>query len=449
MPTSPNGFATEKMSYPIISSLGLLTQGAYLPYAEQYPDLAGTYYIMAAEAQPGVLIRSPQKVYKSYRREVKPLNAFRITGDVSGAAGSTVTVTVLAADHMAGGTQSPVAIGLVFEDNSTGIHYEVVDVDKSNPGAHTADLVVATDDDTTAPALTAADSYLMSHGRPSVQEDSFQQDGEYRGWTSILRDHTAIRVNEKYTDLAKFEETDILGKTYFELVDGELEERFWNYQELRLMFGPVYANMQAAGNQNSDFKGVIPIVQDEGTSITPSGGLISDSFFEDVRLSMSANGFGKEFDVLADTVYQIELQKYFRAFTGVSGAIGYGNLQDGDVRLNFDFSGEFKYFDVRYAVKNYAFFDRQRTHGADIATGVWTGSALFIPKRQYAIGEGKTIPSFSIKYLSDPAQSGKVVHLLTDGGLVGKNTNMNVEVAYETWKSVDIPYPKEFIFSQM
>src|SRR5690606_20809656 len=263
----------------------------------------------------------------------KPLNAFRVTADATGAAGSVITVTVHADDHMGGGTLSPASVGMIFEDNATGIHYEVVDVDRSTPGAHTVDLAVATDA-TTVPNIVAATSYLMSHGRPSVQEDSFQQEGEYDGWTPYFRDHTAIRVNEKYTDLAMFEELDINGQTYYQLNDGRLERRFWDYNELRLMFGPQYANLQATGNENNEFEGVIPIVQAEGTTITPSGGVISDSYFEDVSLSLSANGWGKVYDGLADPIYMIELQKYFRNFTGVQGAVSYGSLAEGELKLN-------------------------------------------------------------------------------------------------------------------
>src|SRR5690606_10724700 len=246
-----------------------------------------------------------------------------------------------------------------------------------------------------------------------------------------------------------FEELDINGQTYYQLNDGRLERRFWDYNELRLMFGPQYANLQATGNENNEFEGVIPIVQAEGTTITPSGGVISDSYFEDVSLSLSANGWGKVYDGLADPIYMIELQKYFRNFTGVQGAVSYGSLAEGELKLNFDFADRFTYFGVDYDIKSYAFFNRALTHGADIGTGVWDGSLLLIPQRQYDMGNGATIRSIAVKYLADPRDPSKVVWQLSDGGLIGKNTNMNLELALESWKSIDIPLPQEFIFSQI
>ena len=448
MPVSPNGFAKAKIEYSDLTALSLLKEDNYVDYAQTYPDLAGASYIMAAEAQPGVLQRSGTKLYKSWKKEDKPLNAFRVTADVSGAAGSVITATIVADDHLGGGTMSPPAVGLVFEDNSTGIHYEVRAVTKTTAGAHTVQLAVATDS-TTAPELTAANSYLMSLGRPSVQEDSFQQDGEYQGWGSVERDHTAIRVNKKYTDLASFEELAIDGRTYRVHDMPSLDEQFWNYQELRLMFGPKYANMGADGNQNSDFEGIIPIVQNEGTTVTPPSGALTDTFFENIRRNISANGFGKGFDVLVDTEAAIAFQNYFSNKTGTNGAVIYGNLQDGDVRLNFDFGNSFTYYGVNFAMKDYTYFNRARTHGADMGTGIWAGSMLFVPNSIQAVGNsGERVRSFSIKYMSTSPVGG-VVHTGSDGMLLGKNTNMNAEFAHVTWKSVDIAAPKEFIYAKL
>lgn len=441
----PNGFAQPKIAYTDISALGLINEKHYTDYADVYPDMSRDFYIIAAEAQPGVLKHSKHKEYYSWQKREKPLPAFKIAGDASAAAGSTVTVTLTAASHMASGTKSPVAVGETFEDDSTGIVYEVTAVNKTVANAHTATLSVAKSD-TIAPVLTAANSYLKYVGRP-VQEDSYQQDGIYGGWVSVKRDHTAIRENAKYTDLASFQWIDLGDKTYKMWELPELEKRFLNVQELRLMFGDTLGNIQAStGNQNSGFQGLIPLIQAEGNNVPATGNVFSDTYFEDLTRSISANGYSNDYDTLVDTEALIAFQKYAQTRTGMNGAVIYGNMQDGDVRLKFDFAKQVTAFGNTFSFKNYAFFNSARTHGAEPGTGIWSGSMLHIPRKFQYVGD-QAVRSFSISYMSD--EPGQVYRLFTDGGLVGKNTNANAEYAYLTWKSLDVANPLEFIWTKL
>src|SRR5690606_23644636 len=91
----PNSFASGEIKYHgELTALSLLTEGAYLPFIQAYPDLAGSY-ILSQEATPGVLKHTGQKTWYRWEDHNKPLGAFKITGDVTGGGpGATVTVTL-------------------------------------------------------------------------------------------------------------------------------------------------------------------------------------------------------------------------------------------------------------------------------------------------------------------------------------------------------------------
>lgn len=445
MSITPNTFATEKVKYGDLSALSLLDADNYVGFAQRYPDLVNKSYIMSAEGQPGVLQRSKTRNYKTWVRDNKPHGSFKVVSDASAVAGSTVTVKLTPDSHTGGGKYSPVAPGMIFENLADGLHYEVLAVTKTTDGEHEAELSVATSA-TIAPSVTASTAFFQSMGRPSVREDSYQQEGEYTAWTSVERTMTIIRANKKYTDSVAFETLPINGQSYKVWDLPDLDRRFIDQQEFRLMFGPQYANLKNAGNENTDFQGLIPLIKSEGSTITPTGGVLSDAYFEDMRRAQSANGYGREFDALVDVEFSIALQNYFENKTGMNGAVSYGSLSEGDIRLNFDFAKEINYYGLKIGVKEYEFFNRALTHGADPGTGVWAGSALYIPKRSYMVN-GDNVKAFSIKYMSE-SEVGGVVTTLTDGGLVGKNTQMNAEFAHVAHKSIDVPNPLEFIWSK-
>lgn len=446
----PNSFASPMITYAgELTALSLLTEGAYLPYIKAYPDMAGSY-ILAQEAVPGVLKWTGQKVWYRWEDQSKPLGAFRITGDVTGGApGAVVTVTLTADSHLGNAGQlSPAAIGYIFQDNSTGIWYQVVDVDKTSDGAHTADLQPV-DQNVTA-ELTAADSYLMDHGRNSAEEASEQMDGQYPAWAKVQRTLSALRADKRYSDLASFEVLDIMGQTYRKIDLPDLDRRFVDYQELKLMFKVPYDNIQAGiGLENSADAGLVPTVQALGNTIT-TGGAVTDAMFQDFKRVQSANGRTKTFDVLVDPEVTIAFQQYFESKTGVNGAVIYGDFSNGgdDVRLNFDFANQIKYYGVNLNLKEYEYFNKGRTHGAEPGTGVYAGSMLFIPQGEFVNGDNELQRLLTIKYMSD-SPIGAVVHTFSDGGLVGKNTGAWAEFAHLTWKQVDVQRPFEFFYGNI
>lgn len=406
---------------------------------------------MAQEAVPGVLQHTGQKVWYRWEDQNKPLGAFKITADATGGApGAAVTVTLTADSHVGGtpGTLSPAAVGYIFQDNSTGTWYQITAVNKGADGAHTATLVPT--DTTEVAALTAADSYLMDHGRQSTEEASEQMDGQYPAWEKVQRTLSALRADKKYSDLASFEILDIQGRTYRQIDLPDLDRRFVDYQELKLMFKEPMNNIQSGiGLENSADMGLVPTVRELGNTIT-TGGAVTDAMFQDFKRVQSSNGRTKTFDVLVDPEVLMAFQQYFEAKTGLGGAVTYGDFTKSgdDVRLNFDFASQIRYFGVNLNLKEYEYFNKGRTHGAEPGTGVYAGSMLFIPQGEFVNGSNELQRLFTIKYMSD-SPVGAVVHTMSDGGLVGKSTSATAEFSHLTWKGIDVQRPFEYFYGNI
>lgn len=448
MSQQPNGFSVPQIKYPILSSLGLLNTHNYGAYIKDYPDLSKDSYIMKMEAS-GALKYTGTKKFKQYADANKPMGSFKVTADVTGGAGAAVTVILAANSHLASGTLSPIAQGFVFEDDLTGIQYEVRSVNKSVAGAHTASI--APTKTSQSAAITAATSFFKLQGRPSVIEASAQQDGYYSAWGTRERDCTIIRTNKSYSDLAKFELLEMDNQSYYAIDRTNLDKEHIQTQELTLMMSDKKDNMTAAaGNMNTDAQGLIPQILAYGTDLTGVTSL-SDAFFEDLKRTNDADGFTTKYDVLADTEFEIAYQNYLRTATGASNIVVNVevNNQAKEIQAVFDFSDSVKIYGQEISIKNYAYFNSARTHGADINTGIWRGSAVFIPiGTLYNEAAEADLPYLRVRYMSD-AEGGIINAFDTDGGLVGKNTKREVELALTSIKGLEMYATKAFKYAKI
>lgn len=443
----PNGFSVPQMKYPIISQLGLLNDSNYSDYITSYPSLVRDSYIMKTEAAGGTKY-TPTKKWKQWIDNNKPLPSFKVTGAGAGAAGAAVTVTLTTGSHMGSGTLSPVAVGQIYEDDLNGIQYEVRAVVKTTPSAHTVSL--APTKASQSAAITTA-SLLKYQGRNSVIEASSQQDGIYSGVDKRERDLQIIRTNKSYSDLAKFEILEYKGESYYTIDRTNLEKEHIMTKELTLMFGDKKDNLTAAaGNQNTDAQGLIPTILQYGTDLTATTTL-SDAFFQDLKRANDADGYTTKYDVLCDTEFWLAYQAYLRAAGTASNIVVNVNLNDRDKTIQgiFDFSDEVKMWGMDLTLKNYAYFNSSRTHGADINTGFWRGSAVFLPigSKYNEAAEGE-LPYFRVRYMSDSAD-GVMNHFDTDGALVGKNTKREVELALTSYNALEMYNVKAFKYAKI
>lgn len=448
MAQTPNGFSVPIIKYPILSSLGMLNTHNYDAYIQTYPSLVKDSYIMKMEAS-GALKYTPTKKFKQWADDNKPLPSFKVTANVSGGAGAAITVTLAAGSHLAAGTLSPIAVGQVWEDDSTGTQYEVRTVTKSVAGAHTASIAPVSA--AVAGVVTTANSFFKYLGRPSVEEASKQQDGVYQDWGTRERDLSIYRTNKKYSDLAKFEKLERDGQSYYSIDRTNLDREHIEAQEFGLMMGGIKDNMTAAaGNMNTNAEGLIPQIKRWGTDLTGVTTL-SDAFFENLKRTNDADGFTTKYDVLADTEYEIAYQNYLRVSAAAGNIVVNVDINSKmkEIQAVFDFTDTVKIYGQEISLKNYAYFNSARTHGADMNTGFWKGSAVFIPigSRYNEAAEGE-LPYLRVRYMSE-AEGGTINYFDTDGALVGKNTNREVELALTSYKGLEMYNAKAFKYAKI
>jgi len=449
MPTIPNQFSVPIMKYDILSQFALLNTHNYTDYITTYPDLVKDSFIMKTEAS-GSAKYSPTKKWKQWLDNNKPLPAFKVTAaGTGGSAGAAVTVTLTSGSHLSAGRYSPVSVGQVYEDDKDGIQYEVRAVNKTTDGAHTVTLAPTKASQTAA--LTTA-SFLKFQGRTSVKEGSEQQDGIYEGFTSRDRDMQIIRTNKSYTDLAKFEILEYKNQSYYTIDRTKMEPEHIMSQELKLMFGDFMDNMtEAAGNANTTARGFIPTIIAEGTDLSATTAL-STSFFQDLKRANDADGYTTKYEVLCDTEFWIAYQAYLQSLGGGASNIVVNVDVDSatkEIQGVFDFSDSVKIYGIELTLKNYAYFNSARTHGADMNTGFWRGSAVFFPigTRYNDAAEGQ-LPYFRVRYQSD-SEGGQMTFLDTDGALVGKSTKRVVDLALTSYKGIEMYNIKAFKFAKI
>lgn len=439
MASRPNGFALPQMNRQVISQLSLLKPDNLGAFIEKYPSVYKDYYIVAAEAS-GKIERTSNTFFDQYVQDSKPFENFKVTASASGAAGANVTVTLTADSHVEGATNlSPAVVGHFFVDDTTGIEYVGVAVNRDTNGAHT--ITLRPTDSTEAAAITT-DSVFLWKGRQSAEEASGQQDGMYKTWGKRRRELSIIRTDKRYTDLAMLEELQmqIDGETYYDADRSDLNERHLYSTEDQLMLGRKRNNLgaPAPGTRNSDSMGLIEQIREWGEDLGQSV-TINDAFWKSMARTADADGYTKKYDVLVDSEFWYETEDWLDTkLTSGARTVVINTDGQSDLRVNFDFS-DFKIYGMELGFKTYSLFNTARTHGSDAANSYLKGTAVFIPQGDVFINGDDfqgNLPMFRVRYMTR-SNEGWINKMMTDGGFFDKNTGAYGEISMICYKGLE------------
>lgn len=432
-----NGFAAPMLREAAITTLGLLNDKNIEGMIKRYPEIFRDYYITAKEGQ-GALKQTKNQFFEQWIDDNKPFEKFKITADVTGTgAGAQVSVTLTADSHYPTDSNlSPVAVGHFFVDDATGIEYEVLSVNKTTAGAHTAVLNPTKASETAA--LTAADSVLMWRGRLSAEEASEQLDGHYRGWEKRKRWTTIIRTDKKYSDLTMLDTLEYNDQTYYDLDQTDLNDRHLFSTEVQLMFGSQRDNIKSNGSRNTLSEGLIPQVQRYGTNLG-EGVTIDSAFYRNIARTTRADGYSRHFDVLAHGDF-IDLNQDYLNTVMQTNNVQVTMNREGltPLKVAFDFS-TFNQYGVTYDIKEYNMFNTALQYGSEAgADSYLSGAALFIPQGHTVHPDAGQLPFFTVRYMSIDGQ-GWVNKFMTDGGMwpQSKNTGAYAEASLICYKGLE------------
>lgn len=442
-----NGFSADMINTPIISALGMVKKDNALGYYKAFSDLASDSVVAELEAS-GAVRRVGGEVYKMYFQNAKDRNSFKVTADVEVADSAPVTVTIdTYADD--GNTLSVPSEGLFLKEDSTGIEFQVMSVDKDTAGQHTA-VIKPTSSGVTA-TIPSADAHFYSIGRPTVQEASFQQAGEHKAWGERDNSIRIIRTNKAWSDLATMIKVEqVEGKTYYDLDSTEMPKEHIDVKEMELMMGEARDNVDSEGNRNVQGSGFIPLVKAYGTSIDGggSGEVLDRALFRQIARSINGNGLSQSYRGLADGEAIWKIQDFLLA-NNVPDQTAVA--RENEMIALFDYKTNFQIDGISYSFKNYNYWNSGRLSGGDVTKSHLSNQILLMPNGGFTNPEGIFQPYMQLRYLDNDITSDEGTFNKIDrgGALFGHGTTRSGEVSMTSYMGADIAGVEGFIYLKL
>lgn len=441
-----NGFAHRMISSGVYSDLGIVTKSNVMGFYKAFDNLAKSSIVAQLEAS-GAVEYTKSEFYEMYFQNSKDRNKFRVDGDVEVTASGQVTVNIIDYTDADGNLSAPEE-GLFFRENSTGVEFEVISVNKGTGGAHTA-VIKPTVTGVTI-TIPEADAEFFSVGRPSVQEASFQQAGEYKGWDQRTNWTRIIRTNKAYTDLATMlaVEHDPEGRSFYDLDKTDLPKQHIDVKEMELMLGIKRDNVTSTGNRNSKGYGFVPLVKDYGTSIDGAGTVLDKALFRQIARSISGNGFVKEYLGIADTEAMFKVQDFLQT-NDISHQ--HANATGSELRALFDYNTNFTFDGISYGFKSYDYWNAQRLAGADVSKSFLSNQILLMPQGVSYDSEGSGRPFMRLRYHNNNIAEDEGLFNKVDygGALFGHGTTRHGEVSITSYMGAEINGVEQFIYVKL
>ena len=138
IPTSnilqPGAISLPQVNRQLISDLQLLTPQYYKMYVEKYGNEDFTWWLSTYGGMEEVKNRDYFWWENRGKLQVGVQTAANVSANTPG---GTITLTLAAADHYNGGTESPLRVGETVRVASTNVEGEILTVDTATPGAFT------------------------------------------------------------------------------------------------------------------------------------------------------------------------------------------------------------------------------------------------------------------------------------------------------------------------
>ena len=440
-----NGFSVDRVSKSVLIAAGAYTQDTALDFYKAFKPIYSDSLVAELEASNKVKVTNHEK-YKIWFDANKQRNRFKVKGAVTVTGGAPVTVTIDTYTNTAGTLSAP-EVGLFFEEISSGVKFEVISVVKTTANGHTASIKPV--DGTQAVTIAQADAEFMSIGRPSVQEASFQQAGEYSAWTSRENETSIIRTNKSYTDLVsmiKIEERG--GQSYMNLDKTELPKQHADAKEFQIVDGTPYTAVTSTGNKNNNAHGIVSLVKTYGTSY--EGQVLNDAFFKDLARAIDGNGFVNSYKGLAGSEAYYAIDSFLKSQNGVEVNVNINNGSRDEIQVIFDYAKSFSIYGIDYDFKKYNYWNVARLAGANVAKSKKAKQILLIPQGGAVNGAGEFQDYLRLRVLQNDliTDEGLFNKFDTDGALFGKNTTRDAQMSLTSYMGADLLGVEGFAFIQ-
>lgn len=454
MATTPqHGFSVPELNKPVLSSLDLLTPSNATEFYRAFKSLTRDSLVGELEAS-GRVLRTQTEDFKMALDFNKPENLFRVVANVV-VVDENTAITVTVANYTdTGETLSAPAVGLTFVESTTGILFEVISVNKTVAGAHTASIKPVSSEQIPVGGVTipVADAEFISRGRPNVQESSFQQDGEYEGYSTMENFTRIIRTNKKYSDLSTMLALiEFGGRSYYDLDSDSITKQHIDKKERALIDGVATDAVTSTGNQNTDALGLVELVKTYGTSLDGggTGATLNDAFFLNLSRAIDADGRVDSYRGLIGSEAYYAIDAFLKA-SGQNIQVVIDNGNTDDIKVIFDYSQDFKIYGVNYNFKKYQYWNPARMSGADSAKSLDAYKMLFVPQGQRLVGS-EMRDFLRLRYLDNEitTDEGRLNKVDYDGALFNRNTTRNGEISITSYMGIEATDIDAFVFAQL
>lgn len=409
----------------LVSDLQLLTPQYYKQYVEKYGNEDFTWWLATYGGMEQVLNRD----YFWFENRGKLITGIQTSGDVSAAAGATITLTLATGYHYNSGTQAPIRAKETVRVASTNVEGEILAITATPAFAWT--FTVRPKISTQALASSGSGSFLASD---ALLFGGFMDVGEAS--TSIA---PMIQLDQKYTntitemretwtatDLA--EATDVYytggfsgdvpaggGQAGYSLFTkkGLIKSnvRFKDQVELKLMRGNIVNNTGLTSTTSVGSQGIIPKILADGETVGYTPGNLDIAKLHEITRIMDVNGCANQSMWLQDIFQNQNFSDgLFAAYP--AGAFVWGNgPKSEEAMMNYGAKGI--YIDgYMLSVKKYKLFN------SEYMTGV-------TPQNDYFRNYGFIYPMGETRDSKDVTKSYQNVTIMTQpvpqGGSVGNN----------------------------
>jgi hypothetical protein len=397
-PLQPSGVALSSVTRSFITTFGMEDRSYLGELDEQYGRQS---YIWLLESI-GNKSKVTNQTFYHWEERGKLHHAIEVVGPHAPAAGADITVTLAAGSHLNSGAWSPVRVGEILENATTGTQAKVTAVNKTVAGAHTATLEPLRNADT---LTTAAGAFFVFRGMTDVGEASDVVDSLVNPARKVTNTVTEIREDYRITDLAAMEQVEfsVDGKQYYSYKGTrDAERRFLNTQEDKLMFGLNIDNTVITANGTAGSLGLIPQIKSRGGQIASAAGTYDITRFQEICRQLDYNGSTAEVQVLSDTIQFQEIQNELFS-TYDQGAILWDSVGGSkEAAAKYGFQG-LQIEGRNFHFKKYLAFNTESKYGVSPTTSYYRTFGVVLPMGKVRDKEsGNMAPILEVCYLEMP-----------------------------------------------
>lgn len=442
MASTPTNYSTPSITRAgtLISELNIVVPRPYNRFIKKYNF---TPYMLLTQMTPNGMVKlsedaTENKLFYWYEQFGRQMGFFQAAANVTVANGASATVTVAAGGYSAAGVRSLPEIGMIFYNARTGVESRVSAVNKGTVNAHTAALT---------PVQAAGNASVLAGDE--LQFRGFKYVGEASDYTTTLIQNIAkftnyasqLRKDCKITDLAKAERIDFSfdGQNYFWYKEMEdMNDQLIQEKELMLLDSVLTDNL---GYAESGTAGLIQQIQANGINkLYPN--FNAQLSFADIERSLDAEGGPMEYDWLADTDQDIDINLSL-ANEFNNGAIVY---KEDDLRRGFkSFTPIFRKFNFT----RYTPISERRMYGSSANQTTRNNFGILIPRNTVNVRGDVRVndaPQMVVRY-QDVAGNGAQFVVAESGALSanGKTTKMELVVSQEGYFGLQVNGANQFM----